>query len=175
TATLDPAHGNVANSFRLSRDKDKVVTEMKMTKPVRLRSGIWAASESVHRVYDKSGEVNTETKLNLIREVPLDAAQSFAPVIRQGYVISFIVNGQEVVFRKTTAKPISLPELEELSKKKAPQDTHLAKAIAKKEAEEIRESRLNQAVRIGSGLIAVLIACLLFLLVRSLIKSRSES
>lgn len=172
TVIFDPDHEYLARSFRLTRPDGRCVTEMVMTKPVRLKSGVWVASDSTHRVYDDKGGVTTETRVTLVAEKDGEDVASFAPKIEQGYLIDFLVNGQEVVFKKTTTDPMTLPELEGLAEKKAPQDVRLHQMIEKKTADGLRASRLNQATRIGYIICAIVLACLIAALVRLLIKKR---
>ncbi len=66
TVVFDPAHDYVAKSMRLTRLDGKCVTEMMMTKPARLKSGVWVASDSTHLGYDDKGKVNSETHVTLL-------------------------------------------------------------------------------------------------------------
>ncbi len=110
--------------------------------------------------------------LRFSREKTDKTSHHYTPKIEQGYVISFFVDGQEVVFKKTTSDPMTLPELEELAKKKAPQDVRLRHMIAKKTSDGLRELRSNRVMRTGYIISAIVIACLIAALIRLMIKKR---
>lgn len=176
-ATLDPEHGFLVSSFRLLNNQGRVIMEILTRKPVRLASGTWVASDATRKVFDKNGSVTTEERLTLLEDRALDKSQSFAPEVKQGYLVSFMVDGKEVDFEKVSDKPLTLAQLEALAEKKAPQDARLMQAIEKKSFADAKAARRQQTLRAGYAAAALVIACLIVALVRLLIKtqpSRSE-
>ena len=168
SAVFDAAHSNVLQSLSLINDKKKVDSEFVMTKPVRLRFGVWVASDTIQRSFDSSGKVDTWMRVRLIEEKPLDTNQSYSPAIKKGYVVSFnLEDGQEVVFKKTGDKPLTLPELEALARKKAPQDKRLLSAINNSDAKQKKQGQIKQATQLVSVILAVVVAGLIILLVRA--------